>query len=366
MDWTNSQKTYKMIETADPTIASWSDEGTTFVVKDTEKFASDVIPEFFKHNNFSSFVRQLNFYGFRKIKSDPLRIRDAEACEESKFWKFRHEKFLQGREDLLCEIRKTSSQNENTDKQEIENLKQEVSHLKHELSSVRAEMGQMRDMMEFFKANMRNQASDYSMGIKKRKYAPVPVTSEADLNKVLSSPGCLDPLPISSEQPPAMPAPTGMETKRIDSIGLTSFTQQDEAMLANLFSHDFDEKAVPSSAPDLIASDRNKSQTNQDAVQKMCQSLSNLPKTMQEAFAERLAALTADPDAVRAQADAIASIATTIARQYGTSAGVDPQLSAAVLEAYLVQKQQKAESSVVMNAPEHDPVHMLDTMPMMT
>lgn len=85
------KKTYNMIDTCDPAIASWYDNGTTFVVKSPDRFAAEVIPEFFKHNNFSSFVRQLNFYGFRKIKSDALRLRDAETSEESKFWKFRHE-----------------------------------------------------------------------------------------------------------------------------------------------------------------------------------------------------------------------------------------------------------------------------------
>jgi len=37
-----------MIDTCDQSVASWYDDGLTFVVKDTEKFASEIIPEFFK------------------------------------------------------------------------------------------------------------------------------------------------------------------------------------------------------------------------------------------------------------------------------------------------------------------------------
>jgi len=46
-----------MIDTCDPAIAGWSEDGETFVVKDPEKFESTIIPQFFKHSKFSSFVR---------------------------------------------------------------------------------------------------------------------------------------------------------------------------------------------------------------------------------------------------------------------------------------------------------------------
>ena len=43
-------------------IVSWSEEGTQFTIHQTNEFASELLPKYFKHSNFSSFVRQLNSY----------------------------------------------------------------------------------------------------------------------------------------------------------------------------------------------------------------------------------------------------------------------------------------------------------------
>lgn len=102
------QKAYHMIDTCDPKICCWSDDGLTFIVKNTHLFETTIIPQFFKHNKFSSFVRQLNFYGFRKVKfSNTLRIDHKLEAETAKFWRFRHDKFRKGRKDLLTEIKRT-------------------------------------------------------------------------------------------------------------------------------------------------------------------------------------------------------------------------------------------------------------------
>ena len=56
-------KTYDAVE--DPTtshIVSWSRGGASFVVWDPHAFSRDLLPRYFKHSNFSSFVRQLNTY----------------------------------------------------------------------------------------------------------------------------------------------------------------------------------------------------------------------------------------------------------------------------------------------------------------
>ena len=56
-------KTYEMVDDAATNhIVSWSRGGSSFVVWDPHSFAMNLLPRYFKHNNFSSFVRQLNTY----------------------------------------------------------------------------------------------------------------------------------------------------------------------------------------------------------------------------------------------------------------------------------------------------------------
>jgi hypothetical protein len=71
------------------------------VIFDSEKFAAEIIPQYFKHNNFRSFVRQLNFYGFRKLRADANAGPAAQAR-----WEFKHPNFRRGRHDLLVLIRR--------------------------------------------------------------------------------------------------------------------------------------------------------------------------------------------------------------------------------------------------------------------
>ncbi|CAI9752846.1 unnamed protein product [Fraxinus pennsylvanica] len=86
-------KTYDLV--GDPSsddVISWNENGTAFVVWKTAEFAQDLLPNYFKHNNFSSFVRQLNTYGFRKIVPDK--------------WEFANENFKRGQKEFLVEIRR--------------------------------------------------------------------------------------------------------------------------------------------------------------------------------------------------------------------------------------------------------------------
>ncbi|KAF5750228.1 Heat Stress Transcription Factor family protein [Tripterygium wilfordii] len=86
-------KTYMLVEDpASDEVISWNEEGTGFVVWQPAEFARDLLPKLFKHCNFSSFVRQLNTYGFRKVATSR--------------WEFSNDKFQKNKRDQLSLIRR--------------------------------------------------------------------------------------------------------------------------------------------------------------------------------------------------------------------------------------------------------------------
>ena len=66
-------------------VISWDEEGKKVVIYDVTKLCKDILPKFYKHRNYSSFIRQLNLYGFHKYKGiiDNLEIYEHEAFNKN-------------------------------------------------------------------------------------------------------------------------------------------------------------------------------------------------------------------------------------------------------------------------------------------
>uniref|UniRef100_A0A0D9WIY3 HSF-type DNA-binding domain-containing protein n=1 Tax=Leersia perrieri TaxID=77586 RepID=A0A0D9WIY3_9ORYZ len=129
-------KTYEMVEDAATNhVVSWGPGGASFVVWNPLDFSRDLLPKYFKHNNFSSFIRQLNTYGFRKI--DPER------------WEFANEDFIRGHTHLLKNIHRRKPVHSHSLQNQINGplaeaerreLEEEINRLKYEKSILVADL----------------------------------------------------------------------------------------------------------------------------------------------------------------------------------------------------------------------------------
>jgi hypothetical protein len=149
-----------MIDRCDPEIATWSPTGDNFVVKNVDKFASSVLPLYFKHSNFSSFARQLNFYGFRKLRSDPILTNDVDprtAC----YVRFYHEKFQKNRPEFLHQIKRATKSDQQS-KDDVDGLKSEVWKLRDCVQTLSTEMDRkLAEMSYEYNRRISNLSGEY-------------------------------------------------------------------------------------------------------------------------------------------------------------------------------------------------------------
>ncbi|KAK6921588.1 Heat shock factor (HSF)-type, DNA-binding [Dillenia turbinata] len=142
-------KCYEMVEDeSTDSIISWSGNNDSFVISDMTVFERELLPRYFKHNNFSSFMRQLNIYGFRKIDSDR--------------WEFANDGFIRGQKHLMKNITRRKQPNGSSQKssslpespaivieeEEFLKLQKEVEALKTDKNALMQELVKLQQHQE--------------------------------------------------------------------------------------------------------------------------------------------------------------------------------------------------------------------------
>ncbi|KAG7368129.1 HSF-type DNA-binding protein [Nitzschia inconspicua] len=163
-------KTYHMVNSDDASLVCWAPGGDSFLISDAEKFAKKILPKYFKHSKFTSFVRQLNFYGFRKIRStgSTTIVQDDDNDEDDSdhgehqqsaskqkkpmMCRFYHEFFQANRPDLLHRIQRATKSSEPPPPGQLENLRCQIEAMREQMDNMADEfeskLQKMRTSME--------------------------------------------------------------------------------------------------------------------------------------------------------------------------------------------------------------------------
>jgi HSF-type DNA-binding len=112
-----------------------SDDGTEILIYDKEKMASTICPRYCTSQKIKSFIRQLNIYGFRKIKS---KNRGSDCI-------YHHEYFQKDQTDLLEYIQR------NVPPPTIHTNANDISKLKEKIETILSDVAQLKKEIIFLK-----------------------------------------------------------------------------------------------------------------------------------------------------------------------------------------------------------------------
>lgn len=151
-------KIVTMLKNENERVIRWNNDGDGIIISDIPKFSKELMPKYFKTKKFNSFIRQLNFYGFKKVCSATKTTR---CCE------FVHSIFKRGQEDLLVNIKRKNLCNissEDTSLLEVERLRLENKTLKERLQVRETEYEDLLNRYVALERELENYSGNNSSG----------------------------------------------------------------------------------------------------------------------------------------------------------------------------------------------------------
>ncbi|XP_013410923.2 heat shock factor protein 1 [Lingula anatina] len=122
----------------------WDASGRSFHVYDQGRFAKEVLPLYFKHNNIASFIRQLNMYGFRKVTN----VDQGSLKVDKDDMEFAHPYFLKDHEYLLDLIKRKVG---GSTRDDVKVRHEDVSKVLSDVKSIRGKQENMNSKLDGMK-----------------------------------------------------------------------------------------------------------------------------------------------------------------------------------------------------------------------
>ncbi|KAH7693525.1 HSF-type DNA-binding domain containing protein, partial [Aphelenchoides avenae] len=135
-------------------VIRWDESGYSFHIMDPYSFCRNVLPQYFKHNNLNSLIRQLNMYGFRKMT--PIeRTSLARAESDQDHLEFSHPYFVRDHPEQLVNIkRKAPASRQHHDQNTVSIPAKDLNAVFEELRGLRERQKSMESKMgEIVKEN---------------------------------------------------------------------------------------------------------------------------------------------------------------------------------------------------------------------
>ena len=131
-------------------LICWSDDGQSFIITEPPKFAQE-LSKYFKHNNLSSFIRQLNMYGFRKVTT----IEHSGLHMGMEDLHFYHPDFIKGKPDRLEGIKRKLPQ-KIVDNVDLRNVYKGISDIECKHNTVSKTLDELKRENELLWSELRD------------------------------------------------------------------------------------------------------------------------------------------------------------------------------------------------------------------